>query len=212
MTQERPAMARRGDPKYTWDDTVAAIGRDFSGGRVHVGQEKIDPSSVSRYCEVWEYGNLIYWDRRVAKGAGYKNVVVPWSSTYQTFTYDSFWRPGQPSRFSPGTDKNAMTANVAPREEADEQVPMPPTTQGIITDIQIEFFEPLCIGDRLTAKGSKLVNVRVRETRIGYGAFMNRESEFYNQRGELVARINRGGFSYNAGAKAPQQSGSARRS
>ncbi len=204
MTQDRPAFTQRGDARYTWDDAMAAIGRDFSGGKVHVAQEKIEPTSVARYCEVWEIGNPIYWYKDAAKQAGYRGVVVPWSSTYQTFTNTSFWRPGQPSRFPVGTDKNLGAVNTAPREDAEEPVPMPITLQGVVTDIQIEFFEPLVMGDRLTAKGSKLVNVRVRETRIGYGAFMNRESEFYNQRGQLVARINRGTFTYTPGAKAPK--------
>lgn len=204
MTQDRPTFTQRGDARYTWDDAIAAIGRDFSGGKVRVAQKKIEPTAVSRYCEVWEIGNPIYWYKDSAKQAGYRGVVVPWSSTYQTFTYDSFWRPGQPSRFPVGTDRNLASANVAVSDDREEPVPMPITTQGLVTDIQIEFFEPLILGDRLTAKGSKLVNVRVRETRIGYGAFMNRESEFYNQRGQLVARINRGGFTYTPGAKAPK--------
>ncbi len=203
MTQDKPAFTQRGDARYTWDDTIAAIGKDFSGGKDHVAQETIEATSVSRYCEVWEMGNPIYWYDDSAKQAGYSGVVVPWSSTYQTFTNNSFWRPGQPSRFPVGTDKNLATATAAPREDAEEPVPMPITTQGVVTDIQLEFFEPLIVGDKLTAKGSKLANVRVRETRIGYGAFMNRETEFYNQRGQLVARINRGSFTYTPGTKAP---------
>ena len=204
MTQDRPAFTQRGDARYTWDDAIAAIGKDFSGGKDHIAQETIEATSVARYCEVWEIGNPIYWYKDAAKQAGYRGVVVPWSSSYQTFTNTSFWRPGQPSRFPVGTDKNLGTANAAPREDEEQPVPMPITTQGIITDIQLEFFEPLIVGDRLTAKGSKLLNVRVRETRIGYGAFMNRGSEFYNQRGQLVTRINRGLFTYNPGQKAPK--------
>ncbi len=203
MTQDRPAMAQRGDARYTWDDTIAAIGQDFSGGKDRIAQETIEATSVARYCEVWEIGNPVYWYEDAAKQAGYRGVVAPWSSIQQTFTYNSFWRPGQPSRFPVGTDINAMTSNATPLGEEEQSVPTPPTTQGIVTDIQIEFFEPVCVGDKIITRGSKLVSVRVRETRIGYGAFMNRETEFYNQSNQLVARMNRGGFSYNAGAKAP---------
>ena len=199
MTQDRPAMARRGDPKYTWDDTIAAMGRDFSGGKVQVAQETIEPTSVARYCEPWEIGNPIYWDRRAAKQAGYRNVAVPWSAVLQTFTYTGYWRPGEQTRFSVGTDVNAMTANVAsPGEEETEALPpMPPVTNSIRTDMQNEYFEPVCVGDKITVKGNKLVNVRVRDTRIGYGAFINRQSEYYNQRGELVARSTQGSYFYN---------------
>ena len=195
--QPRP-VAQRGDAKYSWDDAIAAIGKDFSGGRVNVGQEKIEYTSVVRYCEVWEIGNPIYWYEDVAKQAGYKGVVAPWSSIKQTFTYTGFWRPGDPSHFPVGIDINANTFIAAsPEEEEVERVPKPPTSQGIVTDLSIELFEPVLVGDTLTVKGSKLVNVRPRETRIGVGAFMNRESLVLNQRGELVVRLNQGGFSYN---------------
>ena len=74
---------------------------------------------------------------------------------------------------------------------------MPPTTQGVFTDMEIEFFEPVCVGDQITVKGNKLVSVRPRKTRIGMGAFYVTENEYYNQRGELVARAHPGGYSYN---------------
>ena len=204
MTQERPASTRSRDRKYTWDDTIAAIGKDFSSGRERVAQETVETTAVNRYCEVWEMGNPLYWYKDVAKQAGYQNVVAPWSSIKQTFTPNSFWRPGQPTRFPVDAHRDASVSNPVMPEDREEPLPKPETTVGIITDVQIEFFEPACIGDNLTTKGSKLVNVRVRETRIGYGAFMNRETEFYNQRGQLVARMNRGGYSYNPGEKAPK--------
>ena len=197
MTQEKPALMRRGDPKYTWDDTVAAIGKDFSGGKKRVAQETIDTTAVNRYCEVWEIGNPIYWYEDAAKQAGYKHVVIPWSSIKQTFTSRGFWRPGDPSRFPVGTDVNAMTASAFDDDESGEEVPMPPITQVIVTDVQIEFFEPACVGDKLTTQGNRLASVRPRTTRIGVGAFINNESEIYNQRGELVARVNQGMYSYN---------------
>ena len=194
MTQEQPPANRRGDPKYTWDDTVAAVGKDFSGGKDHIGQETIAYTDVVRYCEVWEFGNLLYWDEAVAKQAGYRDVVVPWSAIKQTFTYNSSWRPGEPTRF-PTPDLH-VTAQ-SPAQDEEEQLPMPPTTQGVVTNMVIEFFEPVCVGDRITIKGSKLVSVRPRKTRIGDGAFIDRERGFYNQRGELVARTVQGGYSYN---------------
>ena len=74
---------------------------------------------------------------------------------------------------------------------------MPPTTQGLNTGMNIEFFEPVCVGDRLTVKGKKLIEARPRKTTIGFGAFILTESEIYNQRGELVARTQEGGYAYN---------------
>jgi len=197
VTQEKPVLMRRGDPKYTWDDTVKAIGKDFSGGKARPAQETVAPSAVARYCEVWEIGNPIYWDVKAAKQAGYGNVVVPWSSTQQTFTNDTFWRPGEPTRFPMSHGKDASAANPAPPEESEGLLPMPVHTNSVRTDMEIEFFEPVCVGDKLTSKGDKVVNVRPRTTRIGVGAFINWEFLVYNQRGALVARVVRGSYAYN---------------
>ena len=195
MAEEKSVLMRRGDAKYTWDDAVAAVGKDFSGGKNQVGQETIAYTDVVRFCEVWEFGNLLYWDGKVAKQAGYKGVVVPWSAIKQTFTSNNFWRPGEPTRF-PTPDLHVMAQSPAQDEE--EQLPMPPTTQGIVTNMVIEFFEPVCVGDQITIKGNKVVSVRPRKTRIGDGAFIDRERGFYNQRGEMVARATQGGYSYNS--------------
>lgn len=197
MTQERPTMAQRGDASYTWDDTIAAIGKDLSRGRERLAQETIEYTSVSRYCEVWEIGNPLYWYEDVAKLAGYKGVLAAWSSLTQTFTNDNFWRPGQFTHFPSNLNINAGAANPAPPEEQDDPLPKPPTTNSVRTDMEIEYFEPVCVGDRLTVKGNKVVNVRPRETRIGVGAFVNWAIEVYNQRRELVVRFIRGSYMYN---------------
>tara|TARA_B100000315_G_C14141986_1_gene391760 strand:- start:303 stop:542 length:240 start_codon:yes stop_codon:yes gene_type:complete len=74
---------------------------------------------------------------------------------------------------------------------------MPKTTASFATDVEIEYFAPVCVGDVLTTKGRKLVSVTLRETRVGYGAFTVFESEIHNQRGELVAKMRNGGYAYN---------------
>lgn len=195
MAQEREANVREGDPRYTWDDAVAAIGKDIGEGDEVLADETIEYTTVVRFCEVWEIGNPIYWYEDVAKQAGYQGVAVPWSAIKQTFAYGGFWRPGQPTRFplSLGRDASGGLGRFAPRG----QLPIPPTSQGLFTDLEVEFFAPVCVGDRLTQRGDKIVNVRPRKTRIGFGAFMNREHYIYNQRGELVARVNEGLFRYN---------------
>ncbi len=202
--QQRPAQAMRGNPKYTWDDLVAAIGQDFSAGEVITADEVIDRTAVERYCEPWEIGNPIHWDRRVAKGAGYRDVVAPWSSIRQTFSYSGFWRPGKQTAFPTDLNKDA-SGKLGTFQVQGKELPFPPHRQGIVTDMEMEFFEPACVGDRITVKGKKLVNARVRQTRVGYGAFTNTVAEYFNQRGELVARANFGSFSYNPGEQGPQR-------
>ena len=195
MTQER---------QYTWEDAVAAIGQDFGGDTDHVADEAIEVTAVVRYCEPWEISNPIYWDKAVAKQAGYKNIVAPWSGLRQTWSYKGFWRPGDTTRFPKEVSKD-QTARLGSFRPAGKPLPLPRTGQGIVTDLEIEFFEPACVGDRLNVKGLKLVNVRPRQTRVGYGAFYNTMSELYNQRGQLVARFNFGLYSYIPGAQQPQR-------
>jgi hypothetical protein len=195
-TKKRPALVHRGDAKYTWDDTIAAIGQDFSGGTKRIADETIAYTDVVRYAEPWEIGNPIYWDESAAKKAGYRGVVVPWSAIKQTFTFRGGWRPGHPQRFLT-SDVNLMSNKPTELQEDGDPIPMPPVTQIVVTDVEIEFFEPVIVGDHLTAKGGKLTNVRPRKTRLGEGAFLNKQHEIYNQRGELVARINQGDYYYN---------------
>ena len=154
-------------------------------------------NDVVRYCEPWEIGNLLYWDDEAAKQRGYRGGggVVPWSAISQTFSYGGAWRPGDPTRF-PTPNPNASARFAVMQPEA-EPLPMPPTRQAVVTDIDMEFFEPVVVGDRITMRGSKVVSVRPRKTRIGDGAFIGRENGFYNQHGELVARAIQGGYSYN---------------
>lgn len=198
-----PLSTGTGDP--AWDAMVAAIGQEFGGDDIVVGDEPIEYSAVIRYCEPWEIGNLIYWDKDAAIRAGYADVVAPWSGLRQTWAYSGFWRPGQPTRFPTDItrDGNGRLGAFLP---SGKLLPTPDGRQGgIVTDLEIEFFEPACVGDRISVKGKKLANVRPRQTRIGYGAFFNTVSELYNQRGQLVARFNFGMYSYVTGAQAPRQ-------
>ena len=196
MVEQQKVENPRGDARYTWDDTIAAIGQDFSDGRELVAQEAIAYNDVVRYCEPWEIGNPLYWDEEVAKQAGYRGVVVPWSAIKQTFSYGGFWRTGEPTRFLVQGDTNA-NANTSISSPEAREAPRPLTTQGFFTNMKLEYFEPVVVGDRLTKRGNKLVGVRPRKTAVGDGAFTDRESEWYNQRGELVARGVEGGYAFN---------------
>lgn len=205
MAQKQGKWWVRGDPKTTWDDTVACIGQDFSDGKERWGQESVQQFAVARYLETWEIGCPIYWDEEEAKKVGYRGQVAPWTSIKQTFVDRSHWRPGDPTRF-PSADMNAAFP-AAPKPEdanATREPPMPPTTDVLATEVTIEFYHPLIVGDKLANRGNKLVQVRPRQTRIGFGAFLNWENEYINQRGEVVARVNAGNLYYNPGTEGPK--------
>ncbi len=183
------------EKEYTWDDLIAAIGQDFSGGVERTAIEPVEWSSIRRFCEPLEMDCPIHYDEEAAKAAGYRGVVAPISSISGTFSSQGVWKPGEPTRWPV---KNAHGTAVMPQgQNSEAALPKPDTIGSFATDIEIEYFEPVCIGDRLTSKGSKLVSVTLKETSVGYGAFIVMESEIYNQRGELVAKARRGGYRYN---------------
>ena len=192
MVEKKFTSNPLGNPKYTWDDTVGAIGKDFSGGNEILADEVIEYTSVVRLCEPWEIGNPIYWSEQVAKQLGYRGVVAPLSALRSTFLKASGWKPGQKTQF-PTPEPNASF----PLHPTGEEIPMPPVTNGAFTNMEMEFFEPVCVGDRLTVRGDKLVNASLKRTRVGFGAFVTRERRAYNQRGELVARITGTTYCYN---------------
>ena len=160
-----------GDPNVTWEDTAKHIGEDYSGGIIMVADERVDKVMLSRYCEPAEIGNLTYWDEEVARMAGYRSQVVPWAAVKEVPTYSGNWRPGQPTRFPLDADVD-FQSQLAARAPSTGDPPMPPTNAGFFTDMTIEFFEPVCLGDRVTTLGRILSHVTPKETRVGVGAFI----------------------------------------
>ena len=193
--EKKPAVPMQGDPNVTWEDTAKYIGTDYSGGIIMVADERVDKVMLSRYCEPAEIGNLTYWDEEVARMAGYRSQVAPWASVKEVPTYMGNWRPGQPTRFplDMGVDGQSQLATRAPSVG---DPPMPPTNAGFFTDMTVEFFEPVCLGDRLSTMGRVLHHVTPRETRVGVGAFIGYDTSYFNQFGQLVARATQGNYRF----------------
>ena len=185
----------RGDPNVTWEDTAKHIGQDYSGGIIMVADERVDKVMISRYCEPAEISNLLYWDEEVARMAGYRSQVVPWAMVKEVPTYGGNWRPGQPTRF-PLDKEMDWQSQLANRQPSAGGPPVPPTNAGFFTDMTIEFFEPVCLGDRLTTMGRVLRHVTPRETRVGVGAFVGYDTSYFNQFGQMVARATQGGYNF----------------
>lgn len=180
--------------EYTWADLEAAVGQDFSGGEEVVAAEVVERSGIRRFCEILELGCPLHWDEEVAKSYGYRDLVLPVSAVNSTYTNSGIWKPGDPTRWGI-KDVHAIAQRGPSRNTP--QMPAPPTIGSFATDIEIEYLQPVCVGDRLTRKGQKLVSVTLRETSVGYGAFTVTEGYIYNQRGELVAITRNGGYRYN---------------
>ena len=183
------------EKEYTWDDLANAIGQDFSGGDVRVGADDVERGAIRRFCEPIEFDCPLHHDDEVAKRYGYKGIIAPPSSIYQPFAVGPIWQPGDKTRW-PTADYNQAAVRDTSGGNA-PPLPAPKTTAGFVTDVEVEYFTPVYVGDRLTTSGRKLVSVNVRKTSVGYGAFTVFETEIRNQRGELVAALRNGSYAYN---------------
>ena len=176
-----------------WDEAIAAVGTDYSGGATQEAIDEIERGAVRKFCEPLEFDCPLHYDEEVAKAHGYRGIMAPLSGVSMTWTDPGLWGPGVETRYpEPDPDIDIVRAT-----RTEEPPPFPPTSTGFATDIEIEYFEPPCVGDRLTFSGRRLTQVLPRETSVGRGAFMIWEREVHNQRGELVAKVRNGGYLYD---------------
>ena len=185
-----------------WDVTAAAIGEEFGGAPRHA-VEAVEASTIRRFCEPLEFDCPLHYDREVARAHGYRDVVAPWSGISQTFAAGGHWRPGMPTRY-PTADADAVILDTE-LSGTDPEPPGPPYSATFATDLEIAYGEPVCVGDRLTRSGRRLVAVTPRETSVGRGAFLTFESRLHNQRGELVAVVRNGSYRYTPQPRGPGQ-------
>ena len=181
------------DWQAAWQGTVDAVGGDFSGDVQSTAVDQIELGAVRKFLEPLELDCPLHYDPDAAKQHGYRNVLAPVAGISSTWLDAGLWRPGMGSRYPqahPHVDIPRTRAGAMP------EPPVPDTTAAFATDIEIEYFEPAVVGDRLTIRGRTLISCVPRETRVGRGAFMVWESEVVNQDGARVALLRNGGYSY----------------
>jgi acyl dehydratase len=177
----------------TWEDLENAVGQDFSDGEIRWALEPVEWTSIRRYCEAIESDFPLFHSAEEAKKHGYEGIICP-ASHIQNHTGQGLWRPGDSTRW-PVSERNFVAAGVS--QGVNRPLPSPKTTAGFATDREVEYIKPVHVGDHLGSRGRKLLSVVVRETSVGYGAFNITESEWVNQRGEVVALSRSGGYQYN---------------
>ncbi len=184
------------DWKQAWQPVIEAVGTDFLPGEAPWGADEVEKGTIRRFLEPLEFDCPLHYDREVATAYGYSDIIAPFSS-YFTWTLPPIWRPGR--RVFTSAERNAQPENSPIEHSAltGVQVPFaPPTTGYFATNLEIDYLQPVVVGDRLRWVGCKLLSCVPKETSVGRGAFMIWESEIHNQRGEAVARVHTGTYSY----------------
>lgn len=183
------------DWQAAWQPMIDAVGQDFSAGAVRKGADDVEMTGIRRFVEPLEFDCPLHYSEEVAKQYGYSGIVAPCSST-TSWTIPAMWTPGDTPIFT-SADRDAQPRRSPVANATGRSAPAPPTTGYFATDIEIEYLQPVVVGDQLTSSGRRLLSVIPKETSVGRGAFLIWESEVRNQRGELVARMRNGTYNYN---------------
>lgn len=163
--------------KYgSWEEAESYLGKVIGE---EAGADAVELGSIRRWLEPKEFGCSLHTETEAARAAGFRDVVAP---STMVFSY------GLPAYWSPGDAHAAM--GDEPR-----QIPIPvifdvpaPCTLSFASNIDMEFFEPMFVGDRIV-RTSRLVDIKHKELRVGKGAFMTQEDTYTNQEGHKVAVV-----------------------
>ena len=172
-------MLDSAETPVTWEDTKAWIGRALSVYE-GFGRDAVEAGTIRSWLEVLEFGCPLHYDDKVAKEAGYKGLFAPYTML-QTYSTPANWQPGQPTLW------RSNHPNFTLRAEANQSEIPRPGTCSFVTDIEVEYFQPLYLGDRVGVRERRLINVNPKHTRVGEGAFLTWESRYGNQHRDAVA-------------------------
>ena len=167
-----PAWGKYG----TWEEAESYLGKVIGED---VGVDAVELGTIRRWLEPKEFSCDLHTSREAAQAAGYSDVIAP-STMVLTYGLPAYWSPG---------DKPARIG------DAPKQIPIPvifdvpaPCTLSFASNVDMEFLEPMVIGDRIT-RTSRLISIERKELRVGKGAFMTQEDSYTNQQGGMVAIV-----------------------
>lgn len=184
------------DWQAAWQPLIAAIGTDFGNATDVWGADTVERSTIRRFLEPLEFDCPLHYDHAIAEQYGYSDIIAPYSSI-MSHTLPPMWQPGQGQHVFTSAERNAQpTYSPVAMASGPMQKLMPPSPGFFATDLEIDYLQPVVLGDRLCMRGRKLLSCTPKETSVGRGAFLTLESEAINQRGEVVARFRTGMYYY----------------
>lgn len=178
--------------KAEWQPLIDMIGTDLANGEVTWGADAVEAGAIRRYLEPLEFDCALHYDRDVARAHGHADIIAPYTGM-SPFTAAPLWQPGQ--TVFDKAERNAQPLIKGLRPPLPPEAP--PFTGYFATDMEMDFLRPVAVGERLGRRGRKLVDCRVKETKVGRGAFCTFETETITDQYEVVARMRFSLYCYN---------------
>ena len=130
---------------------------------------------IRHWCEALEDGNPLYLDEDYARSRGFRGLVAQPGMFVSTLTVPFRW-PWPPKDHKPERNIHFYLKELL-------GLPV-----GILRDYEVEYYEFIQQGDRLSTSG-RLVSISPwRKTGLGEGHFWSTETNYRNQHGQRVAR------------------------
>ncbi len=176
-----------------WEETLSYVGKVIG---VTEGVDCVEQGTVRRWLETKEFDCPLFKDEIVAKEAGYKDKIAP-STMIMTYGQPAHWQAGDPHT------KNS---------DEPKQIPIPvifdvpaPFNLSFATSMEMEFFQPLYYGDKVTVT-HELISLVEKTLRVGKGAFFKQKDTYRNQNDEIVAIGVMDIFRFNPPVKTTEES------
>lgn len=158
----------------TWEEAESFVGKIVGQTKA---AEAVELGAIQRWLEPKEFNCSLHYDKPAAQKAGYRDVIAPNTMAF-TYGVAPYWSPGDPPS-EPGYTPKQISIPVI------FDVPAP-CKLSFATSVEIEFFEPIYVGDQITCT-SRLVSLNKKELRVGSGAFFRQEDSYTNQNDEVIA-------------------------
>lgn len=172
----------------SWEETESYVGKVVG---VTKAPDAVELGAIRRWLEPKEFECALHSDKAAARSAGYRDIIAPNTMAF-TYGIGPYWSP-KDGLSEPGYEPRQISIPVIFNVPA-------PCKLSFATSVEIEFFDPIYVGDQITCT-SKLVNLVKKELRVGAGAFFKQEDTYTNQDCAVVAIAHLDIFRFNPPAK-----------
>ena len=158
----------------TWVETEACLGEVVGEWQ---GPDPVELGSIRRWLEAKEFDSPIHRERAAARAAGLQDVVAP-ATMVLSYGVAAYWSPKDPGK-------------SIDDEPTQIQIPVifnvpAPCNKSFATSIEMEFHEPLYIGEWVQCT-SRLTSIQRKTLKVGNGAFLRQEDIYTKPNGTVIA-------------------------